>query len=118
MEALRSSAALDGHRAVESGARLTTTHQLEQQAMQASRTVASLFQDAPSQWGLPGDPYLWREMKATLGDHMDASTEEQLVALLEQAYQQLTGRPLTDTEPIFVERYSHGGMSSGYVSPQ
>jgi hypothetical protein len=86
--------------------------------MQAYKTVASLFQDEPTRWGLRGDPYLWQEMKATLGSYRYPGTEEQLTVLLEQTYQQLTGTPLTNHDPIFVERYSHGGMSSGYVSPQ
>jgi ABC-type molybdenum transport system ATPase subunit/photorepair protein PhrA len=34
------------------------------------------------------------------------------------ADQHLMGTPLTNRDPIFVERFSHGGMSSGYVSPQ
>jgi hypothetical protein len=89
----------------------------EQDAMQASKTIVRLFEDEPVQWGLRGDPYLWREMKATLSSYNYPGTEEQLTALLEQIYQQLTGRPLTNPDPIFVERYSHGGMSSGYVSP-
>jgi hypothetical protein len=46
------------------------------------------------------------------------ATEEQFADLLEQTYQQLTGAPLTRRDPIFVERHSHGGMSSGYISPQ
>jgi hypothetical protein len=91
---------------------------LERQAMQPSKTLVSLFRDEPSHWGLRGDPYLWQEMKAALGNHIYPSTEEQLTALLEQTYQQLTGTPLNSPDPIFVERYSHGGMSSGYVSPQ
>ena len=69
-------------------------------------------------WGLRGDPCLWDEMKDTLGDYAYPGTEEQFVALLEERYEQLTGVPLTNHEPIFVERYSHGGVSSGYVSPQ
>jgi hypothetical protein len=87
-------------------------------AMQAYKTIAKIFQDEPTRWGLRGDPYLWREMKATLGDYTYPGTEEQLTVLLEQTYQQLTGAALTNQDPIFVERYSHGGMSSGYVSPQ
>jgi inorganic pyrophosphatase len=84
----------------------------------ASKTVASLFQDEPTRWGLRGDPYLWREMKATLGSTTYPGAEEQLTALLEQTYQQLTGTPLSHHDPVFVERFSHGGMSSGSVSPQ
>ncbi len=45
-------------------------------------------------------------------------SEEQLRALLERLYKQLTGASLADHKPIFVEKYSHGGMSSGMVSPQ
>jgi hypothetical protein len=86
--------------------------------MCTEKTIASLFQDEPTRWGLRGDPHLWRDMKATLGDTTYPDTEEQLTALIEQTYQQLTGVPLTNPDPMFVERYSHGGMSSGYVSPQ
>jgi molybdenum cofactor cytidylyltransferase len=57
-------------------------------------------------------------MKATLSSYAYPSTEEQLTVLLEQTYQHLTGTPLTIHDPVFVERYSQGGMSSGYVSPQ
>lgn len=82
--------------------------------MQLSR----LFQERPWHWGLRGDPYLWDELAATLGDHAYPETEEALVALLAQTYEQLTGAPLTAPSPVYVERYSHGGMSSGHVSPQ
>ena len=86
--------------------------------MQTAKTLASLFEDVPMRWGLRGDPHLWQEMKATLGDATYPATEEQFAALLEATYQHLTGTPLTDPDPVFVERHSHGGMSSGYVSPQ
>jgi hypothetical protein len=86
--------------------------------MDISKTVASLFQIEPSRWGLRGDRYLWREMQAILASNPYPNSEDQLVALLEQTYQHLTGIPLAQHEPIFVARYSHGGMSSGYVSPQ
>jgi hypothetical protein len=86
--------------------------------MQADKTIAHLFQEEPTRWGLRGDPYLWREMQAALGSYVYPSTEEQLTVLLEQTYQQLTGTPLSNPDPVFVERYSHGGMSSGSVSPQ
>jgi hypothetical protein len=86
--------------------------------MQAAKTLASLFEDVPRRWGLRGDPHLWQEMKAILGNATYPATEEQFAALLEATYQRLTGAPLTHSDPVFVERHSHGGMSSGYVSPQ
>jgi hypothetical protein len=86
--------------------------------MQPEKTLARLFEDEPRQWRLRGDPHLWREMKATLESYDYPSTEEQFTTLLEQTYQHLTGMPLSHQEPFFIERFSHGGMSSGYVSPQ
>lgn len=86
--------------------------------METQKTLSEIFQDEPARWGFRGDPFLWREMKASLGNYEYPETEEQLTVLLEQLYQQLTGALLTEHEPIFVERYSHGGMSSGYMSPK
>jgi molybdenum cofactor cytidylyltransferase len=85
--------------------------------MQAQKTLSQLFQDKPERWGMRGDPHLWREMQAALGHRAYPDTEEQLRLLLEQAYQQLTGMPLANRDPFFIERFSHGGMSSGYVFP-
>jgi hypothetical protein len=86
--------------------------------MPEQKTLSNIFHDEPSRWGLRGDPYLWREMRDLLGDYAYPSTEEQLTVLLEQTYQQLTGASITSSDAIFVKRLSHGGMSSGYVSPQ
>jgi hypothetical protein len=86
--------------------------------MQEQKKLAQIFQVEPAQWGLRGDPYLWREMKETLGDYAYPSTEAQFTALLELTYQRLTGAPLKQRDTIFIERYDHGGMSSGCVWPQ
>jgi molybdenum cofactor cytidylyltransferase len=64
-------------------------------------------------WGLRGDPHLWRDLRA----FAHPSTEEQFTALITQTYEQLVGAPLSNQQPVFVARYSHGGMSSGHVSP-
>ncbi|MBV9790905.1 MAG: hypothetical protein JOZ51_22110 [Chloroflexi bacterium] len=86
--------------------------------MSTPKNLADLFESQPWQWGLRGDPYLWRDMQAHLAEHAYPPTEAVFMSLLEQTYQQLTGVPLTNREPLFIERYSHGGMSSGYISPQ
>jgi hypothetical protein len=85
--------------------------------MQPAKTLADIFQDRPERWGMRGDPHLWREMHAALGSSAYPSTEDQLTTLLEQTYQELTGAPLSHHDPVFVERYNHGGMSGGYISP-
>jgi hypothetical protein len=82
------------------------------------RKLSQLFEEVPARWNLRGDPYLWREMKDTVDNYKYADTEEEFRALVEQIFEQLTGASLKNREPIFVERYSHGGISSGYVSPE
>jgi hypothetical protein len=80
--------------------------------------VAALFQDEPQRWGLRGDPYLWREMRRHFGGVGCPATSEGLASIIEAAFEELTGFPISHAEPIYVEKYSHGGMSSGYVQPE
>lgn len=77
--------------------------------------LSQLFHDKPQQWGLRGDPYLWDEMAATLKERDYPETEQELAALREQTYAQLTSVSLSSPSPVYIERFSHGGMSSGYV---
>lgn len=86
--------------------------------MEKSGTIAGLFKEEPFRWGLRGDPYLWREMRVQFNETpLPASTRE-LAALIEEAFTSLTGHPLSETEAFHIERFSHGGMSSGMVSPK
>jgi len=38
--------------------------------------------------------------------------------VIEKAFEELTGFPLSHCDAVYVEKYSHGGMSSGYVNPK
>jgi dienelactone hydrolase len=86
--------------------------------MSTDQTLATLFDPAPTVWGLRGDPYLWRELQTELADLRLPTSETHLIELLEQTYRRLTGVASAVGEPIFIERLSHGGMSSGHVSPE
>ena len=86
--------------------------------MEKPSSVAALFQDEPHRWGLRGDPYLWREMRRHLEGVASPATSEGVISVIEKAFEELTGFPLSHADPIYVERYSHGGMSSGYVNPK
>ena len=68
--------------------------------------------------GLRGDPYLWREMRQHFEGVGCPTTSEGLTSVIEEAFKELTGFPLSHADPIYVEKYSHGGMSSGYVDPK
>jgi len=80
--------------------------------------VSEIFEDEPIQWGLRGDPYLWREMRERLKEIEMPSTSEELKALIEVTYEAATGHPLTYKKHFIIERFKHGGMSSGGISPK
>ncbi len=80
--------------------------------------VSEIFNEEPVSWGLRGDPYLWQEMKVRLQEVPMPPTTDGLQALLERTYEEATGHPISDDAPVFVERFAHGGMSSGSISPK
>jgi hypothetical protein len=84
--------------------------------MSNKSTIANLFEPEPVQWGLRGDPYLWREMAQHFFDVPLPSSAAHLTAELEAAFQLLTNHPLSLSGSIHMPRHSHGGMSSGLIS--
>lgn len=81
------------------------------------RMVASLFDKEPMHWGLRGDPYLWREMSAHFEQTPLPDSADELISLIETTFEKLTGHSISEREMFFIERFSHGGMSSGHISP-
>ncbi len=82
------------------------------------KAISQLFDREPAQWGLRGDPYLWKEMKAKLGLLTMPEASADLERVLHSAFLDLTERTLETLDPIFVQRYDQGGMSSGMVCPE
>lgn len=85
--------------------------------MAKAETVASLFLEKPSHWGLRGDPYLWQEMHRYFEHTPLPATADELNTLIETAFESLTGHSISTPSHFFVERFNHGGMSGGYISP-
>jgi hypothetical protein len=84
----------------------------------ASRTIAALFEEEPVQWGLRGDPHLWREMRERFGSVPAPGSVEELIALVEQEFEALTGHRMSENEHFYVARYNHGEMLGGGISPE
>ena len=80
--------------------------------------VSEIFEEEPIQWGLRGDPFLWRELKERLKNIGMPETPEQLKALIEREYEASTGHPITYEKHFGVERFRSHGMSSGGISPE
>jgi hypothetical protein len=78
-----------------------------------------LFAEGPHQWGLRGDPHLWRELTAALAAHPKPSTRAECEALLTREWNRLTGVDLASTteEAVRIQRYPTSGMSGGFISP-
>lgn len=85
--------------------------------MTASATIGRLFDEGPGQWGLRGDPYLWRALQAHFDDTPLPNDADALTATIAQAYEQLSGLPLAHEQPFHVAAFAHGGMSSGGIYP-
>ena len=91
------------------------------------KTVSSLFEEEPKQWGLRGDPFMWRELKEIFSQVPLPASGRECERLIRQALYDIinaeAANPLPDRQDpththYWIERFSHGGMSSGYVSTQ
>lgn len=83
-------------------------------------SIGDLFSARPHSWGLRGDPYLWDDLARVFNPVPLPDSAETLSAMLEAAFFTLTTRPLQtrNSPPFGVERYAHGGMSSGGICPE
>jgi len=81
-----------------------------------SGTVGALFDRQPAQFGLRGDAYLWRELRAQFADTPLPGDWHTLRSLLTTAIEQVVGEPLAGGESAYVPQFDPGhGMSAGAV---
>ena len=80
--------------------------------------IANLFDPEPEQWGLRGDPYLWRELRDRLTGIDAPDSEAELQELLSVEFESATGYPLSFEGVIVIDRFKKGGMSSGGISTE
>ena len=80
--------------------------------------VSEIFEEEPIQWGLRGDPFLWRELKEKMKEKDMPASADELKALIESEYEKSTGQPITNMKNVGVERFKSHGMSSGGVCPE
>jgi hypothetical protein len=81
--------------------------------------VSDLFDPAPTQWGSRGDLFLWLEMRQALCQDSIPEDKDELANIISAAFQSLTGKSLINRvggNDFYVERFSRGGGSSGYVA--
>lgn len=80
--------------------------------------VSEIFEEEPIQWGLRGDPFLWRELKEVFKEIDMPETPQELQVLIEKEYEKSTGHPISYQKHFAIERFRSHGMSSGGISPE
>ena len=80
--------------------------------------VSEIFEDEPIQWGLRGDPFLWRELKEIFREIDMPDTPKELQTLIEIEYENSTEYPISYQKHFGIERFRSHGMSSGGISPE
>lgn len=83
-----------------------------------SRSFSELFTPEPEQWGLRGDPHLWRRLSAYLAHLPPPCTEFELVDAFVATFELMTGQPLSSEGILHVKDLDGDGMSAGMVSPE
>lgn len=80
------------------------------------KDLSIIFEKEPKQWGLRGDPFLWAELKKECFGRGFPSHEDDIVELVCQKFESISGVPPTYDAKPYVDKYAHGGMSSSHLS--
>ena len=56
--------------------------------------------------------------EAALRANSHPDTADELIALIQSTFELLPNHSMLEKEFFYIERYNHGGMSGGYVSPE
>ena len=80
------------------------------------RFVSKYFDPEPIQWGLRGDPHLWRDMKQKTANTNIPTTGNEFEKLLHKLFKELTGEEPQKGKNIYVKKYETVGMSEGMIS--
>ena len=84
--------------------------------MKDDTKASTLFDPEPTSWGLRGDPYFWRYLKEKLASVGMPTGPDALERFIRHEHLKLSGKELTMSSMAYVERFAHGGMSSGGIS--
>ncbi len=79
-----------------------------------SKNTEIIFKE-PCPWGLRGDPYLWKELKAEY-EYSNINSLDDFKEMLLNRFKKATNNMPTLGKNFYVNYYSFGGMSSGAIS--
>ncbi|WP_036490923.1 MULTISPECIES: hypothetical protein [Nocardioides] len=81
------------------------------------KAVGELFEREPFQWGLRGDPLVWRAMQDRLAVVDMPESVFELDDLLRDTFRAVVGEDVNnlDIDVLHREQFEAGGMSSGQI---
>jgi len=79
-------------------------------------TFGYLLSITPPSWDFRGSPYLWNDIKQTLLNEELPNTFEEAFSKIADLFEKCTGKKIDCGEDFGVQKYAHGGMSSGGIS--
>ena len=80
------------------------------------RIFIELFCPEPEQWGLRGDPNLWREMAFRLATTPLPHAPDEVSDVLTSVFHEITGHSLSHADDFYCAQFDSGGMSGGMIS--
>lgn len=74
-----------------------------------------LFLSEPGFWGSRGAPFAWIELARAFSNDKLPMDKSDFIEKFNRLFKELTGIEVGTDEYVYVEKYAHGGMSSGRV---
>ena len=84
--------------------------------MESEKDLSLIFERRPWQWGLRGDPYMWDDLQGKCVGKSTDIDEYDMAHMVFDFFKATTGESLSLDSRPYVEKYAHGGMSSGGLS--
>ncbi len=82
------------------------------------KSFAPLFAKKPSSWGLRGDPFLWQSMADYLQLQPLPDNTDEFITKIQKTFYYLTQHTMDEERFFKIEKFKHGGMSSGMIDPK
>lgn len=79
------------------------------------KNLSIIFDNKPNKWGYRGDPYMWEHLKEYCKNIQVDCGEDRIKEIVKEQFKEITGEELTKKSDCYIEKFAHGGMSSGRV---
>ena len=79
------------------------------------QNLSMLFEEKPEQFGTRGDFYFWEYLQEYFRCDIEMESKDEFVTSIKQQFELISGEPLKIDAMPYVEKFAHGGISSGVL---